>query len=315
MKMKDFLIGASVFGVFALLMVGLFMYGGPSEASVTGVIDEDTGLAAGPWANTIVQYKLSVKNEFTGADVAATAKVYDEMPEDWGNPRGDFDEASDYTSYTASSGYVTVNDEKPGTYYVVMTASSYNTEFVEMVIPDGSSRDIDVADYNSAPDIKSTPMSALGTTTDEDFALTLVNDTSAEIKEDVDPKIVANTVFKGWKVIVNDEEGFSLDTDGDGTYDEGITSFEVCVADACNVIFEPSKSIDEFDSNDEYTFLIEGTEIADENDLEISINIEAITGDYTGANDEVWGEGEGVLAYIKVYNMDGTLFTTADVTA
>jgi len=316
MKDKTVITVVAIFSVVLLAFAGLMFFGGPSSQAVTGdMITTESGDVVGPWTNSIVQYKLSVKDKYTGADVPAIAKVYDVKPADWNNPRGTFDEASKYTIYNAANGYVTIDDELPGKYYVVMTANNYNTEFVEISIPDGTGRSIDVSDYNSAPDVKSTPMSEVGTTNDVDISLTLVNDTSADIDEDARAKVAANTEFRGWKVIVNDEEGFSTDTNGDGTYDEGIKSYEVCVADVCKVVFDPSKAIDEFDSNDKYTFYIEGKNIADDNKLDINVKIKAITSDSVGANDEAWGEGEGVLSYIKVYDLSGHLFTTTDVTA
>jgi len=314
-KMKTVVTLGVVFAVAVVAVVALFTMGDSEQLSTTGQIVTEEGQTVGAWSNTIVKYKLSVKDEFTGADVAATAKVYDEEPADWENPRGDFDEAKDFTAYTAASGIVEIDDELPGTYFVVMTASGYNTEFVQITIPDGSGRSIDVADYNAAPDIKSAPMTQLGATTDEDFDFTLVNDTSAEEKDTILLTIDENTEFRGWKVIVNDEEGFSVDTDGDGVYDEGVSRFEVTIGSMSETLFEPDRGIDEFDSEDKYTILLNDLTVADGDDLIIKVEVDAITGDYVGANDEAWGEGEGVLSYIKIYDDEGNLFATVDVGA
>lgn len=304
--------------VIAMVIAGgaVFFAVGDGKASTTeeGIVDVETGAIVGPWANKLVNYQLVVSNEFTGGDVAAVAKVYDVQPADWNNPRGDFDDAALYTTYTATDGVVTVNKEVPGTYYAVMTASGYNTEFVIITIPDGVGRG-DISDYQSNPDRKLAEMSTLGTTVDEDFALTLVNDTSAEVRETVILTVADNTKFKGWKAIINDQEGFSLDTDGDGIYDEGISSFKVSVAGVEKIIFNPNKGADLFDSNDEYTMSLDGVVLSDAADLVVKIDIAARTSDYIGANDEVWGEGEGVLSYIKIYDKEGNLFTTVDVTA
>lgn len=316
MKAKDVVTISVIFAVALLVTVGMLVFGGPSEASVTGkIVDAETGEAVGPWSNTIVKYKISTKNEYNGSAVASTAKVYAEEPADWGNPRGDFDEAQLYTQYTASEGLVTIDEEKPGQYYVVLTASGYNTEFKEIEIPDGSSRNIDVADYNSAPDQIAVPMALVGATTDEDFAFTLVNDTSAEVNDIVNPQVNDDTKLIAWKAIIDDTEGFSLDTDGDGDYDEGVSMYKVCIENVCEVIFEPDKGIDKFDSNDEFTMDLTGIEVADGDQFVIKVEIEAATGDYTGVNDEVWGEGEAVLSQIMVYDQEGNLFTTTDVTA
>jgi len=313
MKTKDTAIIVSIVAVAFVAVIWLIM--GSNLSTTDNKIVDDQGNVLGPWANKVVKYELKTTDEFTGANVAATAKVYDEQPADWENPRGKFDDAKDYTSYTASSGTVTIDEETPGDYYVVLTASGYNTEFLMISIPDGSGRADILSDYNANPDIEVANLAAVGTTTDKDFAFTLVNDTSAELSDTVLETVADNTEFRGWKVIVNDEEGFSLDTDGDGTYDEGITRYLVSVGGIEYTVFEPSRGVDEFDSNDEFTFLLDNVEIADGDKLDISVEIDAATGDYTGANDEVWGEGEGVLSYIKVYDQQGNLFSTTDVTA
>ncbi len=298
--------------IIGMIVAGLgtwFIVGGGTE---TIVVSDDEPIA--PWKTKIVPLDIIVSNLFTGEDVSATAKVYDKKPEDWGNARGTFDEASEYTSYTADNGTIYVNKEMPGTYYAVINATSYNTEFVTLTIPDGTGMG-DFSDYTLAPDSVIVEMTSVGTITEKDYALTLTNDTSKLIKETLLLPVAENTEFRGWKVIVTDTEGFSLDTDGDGIYDEGIKSYIVSVAGIEKIVFDTSKSIDEFDSNDEFTFSIEGVNVMDEDNIEVYIEILAITGDYTGANDEVWGEGEGVLSYIHIYDETGTLRATTDVTA
>lgn len=319
MKTKD-MRNTIVLVIVAMLVAGAGMFfalGGGSASTVgtDGVtVDEETGEVIGRWANQIVNYKVIVSDEFTGADVSATAKVYDEQPEDWGNPRGDFDEARLYTVYTASDGEVLINKETPGMYYVVMTASGYNTEFYTIEIPDGTNQG-DLSDYQDSPEVVAEEMTLVGSTTDEDFDFTLANETNADISDTVLLDVDDNTEFRGWKVIVNDEQGFSLDTDGDGTYDEGVSKYVVAVGNKEFKIFEPDVGVDEFDSNDEFTFQLDDLTVADGSKLEVSVEIDADTGDYTGANDEVWGEGEGVLSYIKIYDDQGSLFATVDVSA
>jgi len=316
MKSKDVQIFMVIL-VAAILVTGsiaFFAFNGGSASTV--VVDPDTGEPISPWANKIIKHNLVVKDKFAGTDVAVTALVYDEEPADWNNPRGTFDDASEYTAYTASSGVVTIDQEYPGSYFVVMTATGYNTEFAEIEITNGVGFDGTSSDYNAEPDSEPITLALVGSTTDVDFAVTLVNDSSAEVEEIVNLKLADDTEFRGWKVIVNDEEKFSIDYDGDGVYDEGISKYVVIVNDERHVIFDVSKSIDEFDSNDEYTFYIEGVTVADGSRLSIEVEIDAITGDYTGANDGVWGEGEGVLSSIKIYDLLGTpLFATVDVTA
>lgn len=304
--------------IIALVAIGITGYaGGLFSTTEAGVdIDPETGQVVGKWADKLVNFQVLVSDKFSGADESATLKVYDEQPEDWENPRGSFDDASLYTPYTATDGVVLINKETPAMYYVVGIVSGSNTEFFTIEIPDGAGRSEDLSDYNAEPDAKSIEFSAVGTTTDEDFAFTLTNQTNYEITDALTLRVTDDTEFRGWKVIVSDEEGFSIDTDGDGVYDEGISRFVVSVGGVEKVIFDPDKGVDEFNSEDEFTFLIEGEMVADGDYLEVEVEIEAdATGDYTGANDEVWGEGEGVLSYIKIYDLEGNLFATSDVTA
>jgi len=197
-----------------------------------------------------------------------------------------------------------------------MTATGYNTEFFTVTIPDGTGRG-DLSDYSSSPDSLPAEMSALGTITDEDFAFTLTNSTNVIVKDTILLTVGENTEFKGWKVIISDVEGFSVDTNGNGIFDEGIKSYEVTVGADKFIIFDSAKSIDEFDSNDEFSFLIEGLSVVDENDIVIKVEVKANTEDGTvvSANDELWSEGEGVLSYIKIYDLEGSLIATTDVTA
>ena len=306
--------------VAAMLLTGagvFFALGGGSASTVdegqTGVVNVETGQLAGPWTNTLVNYKLITSDKYSGADVAATAKVYDDQPDEWLNARGDFDDSAEFTTYIASAGEVLINKEKPGMYYVVLTATGYNTEFMTIEIPDGSGRG-DISDYQANPDSAPAELSLVGTTTVEHLEFALVNDTNSVEKETAILTIAENTEFRGWKVIVNDEEGFSYDTDGDGNYDEGIQRVELTVGSKSYKIFDPDNGVDEFDSNDEFTFELADV-VADEDDLVIKVEIEADTSDSVGANDEAWGEGEGVLSYIKIYDAEGDIFANVQIVA
>ncbi len=57
--------------------------------------------------------------------------------------------------------------------------------------------------------------------------------------------------------------------------------------------------------------------VADQDDLTAKVEIKANTEDGSAvvADDELWSEGEGTLATIKVYDAEGTLFDTILITA
>lgn len=319
MKTKDTVTILSVFIVGILLIGGAiyWMVGGETASTITGQVIGEDGQPVAKWENKYVPLNLYVQDKYTTGDVDATIKVYSEKPADWGNPRGDFDDKTLYNEYTASSGVASIDKETPAMYYVVLTYTGYNTDFITIEIPDGSQYpDISITDYKSQPDIVIADMTQVGNTTDKDFTFTLVNSTGVTTEtETVLLKVAEDTEFRGWKVIVDDEEGFSTDSDGDGTYDEGIKKFTINVGGIEKTFFDPSRTVDEFDSNDEYTFLLNDIVVANKNNLEVTVEIDAITGDYNATNDEVWGEGEGVLSYIKIYDNEGNLFATVDVTA
>lgn len=309
--------GISVLGIVAVLAVVLYFTGGAQEQSSVGVIVDETGATTGAWSNTLVKLNLLTSDEYDGSDVAAVAKVYEVKPADWGNPRGDFTDTAAYTQYTAAGGIVSIDEEFPGVKYVVLTATGYNTEFVEVTIPNGAGRDIDVADYNAAPDSVKASMALVGATTDKDFALTLVNGSNVELSEQLTLKLDEGTEFRGWKAVITDTEGFSTDADNDGTYDEGIKVFTVTIGGEKATIFEPALGTDDFDSNDKYTLALDDVVVRSEKFLTIAIDIKADTEDGSAllANDEKWSEGEGVLSYIYIYDNMGNLFATVDVTA
>ncbi len=308
--------------LFAAIIAGgyfVFYAGGDTTSEKAGDKDKSEGTAAtAPWANKLVDFQVLTSDKYTGSDEAATMKVFDVKPGDWDNPRGTFTDSSLYTQYTASSGVVTVNKEMPGHYYLVGTVSGSNTEFMEIDIPDGTEASHigeKLSDYNTEPDSKVMELSAVGSTTDEDYAFTLTNQTAYTVKDTLSLTVGDDTELRGWKVIVDDTEGYSVDTDGDGVYDEGIKSFELTVCGVSDLFFKPANGIDKLDSNDEYTMFIKNCNVEDGDDISVKVEIVANTGDYTGANDEVWGEGEGVLAYIKIYDQEGNLFATSDVAA
>jgi len=308
----------------AILLVACLAVGGTYMYSVKGDGDEATTdengekVLTGPWADKLVDFQLLTTDKYTGSDEAATCKVFDDKPGDWENPMGTFTDSALYTSYTASSGTVTINKERPGHYYLVCTVSGSNTEFQEIDIPDGSEASHvgeKLSEYNTEPDSAVMDFSAVGSTTDEDYAFTLTVQTDYTVKDTLSLTVGDDTELRGWKVIINDEEGFSLDTDGDGTYDEGIKSYDVTACGMTETIFKPANGIDKFDSNDEYTMFIPDCIVDDGDDISVKVEIVAHTSNVTGANDELWGEGEGVLSYIKVYDNEGNLFATVDVTA
>jgi len=320
MKQKDGITIAIVAVVAVVAGFLLSMVGGAQEQSIAGgVVDEATGELVGPWSDTIVSYNIITENP-EGTDVATTAKVYEEKPVgfDEENGRYDFDDQTMFKQFTASSGVLDINTLKPGMYYVVIEASGYNTEFETISIPDGSEAQysgVSLADYETSPKTDAVEMLLVGSTTDEDFAFTLVNETNAELSEAITLKVAELSELRGWRAIVTDEEGFTVDTDGDGTFNEGVKKMTVTIEGQELKVFDSAQGVDVFDSNDDAFIDLSDVVVGGKQFVDVGVEIVANTGDYTGADDEVWGEGEGVLSYIKIYDNEGNLFATVDVTA
>jgi len=300
-------------------VVSGFLIAGTQEQSVASerLVQSEEGLI-GPWAETTVPYILITEN-VEGTDVAATAKVYAVAPEGFAEKNGrlDYDDASEFTSYTASSGEITVSKQSPGKYYVVVEASGYNTEFVEMTIPDGSNKIGSLADYRTAPDSKAVEMWLQGATTDKDFAFTLANESNADESESLTLKMDSLTEFRGWRAIVTDTEGFTTDADNDGIFDEGVKKLTVNIGGVEVKLFDAAQGVDEFDTNDKAEILLDNMVVQEKDFLNVAVDVVANTEDGTAlaANDELWSEGEGVLGYIYIYDNEGTLTATVDITA
>jgi len=306
--------GGGYFGVKWLLSIG------DDSEDKDSVPDTYTG--DGKWVGQLVNKQITCKNKFNGTAVACTAKVYAEKPGDLGNPRGDFTDSSKYETFTATSGVITVQDY-PGEYYVILTATGYNTDFIgvtdaeRFVIPDGSGTPatLSLSDYNSAPNTDKAKMTLTPTLTVENATMTLTNETAKKVTEYMYATVGDDTEFRGWKAVVTDVEGIKDDADSDGTYDEGVSILKVTIGSTSKEVFNPSKGINLFDTNSKYEIELKDVVIADGNQLPVKVEITSNTGDYTGANDEIWGEGEGSLVKIDLFDQEGTNRGTVEVVA
>lgn len=276
----------------------------------------------GPWSGREVPIDLSVKDKYTGSDVGGTVKLYslDKKPADWGNPREDFDDSENYDTYTlGSDGTVQIDDQMPGQYVAIITNSSYNTMFVEgIVIPDGPEQTGSIvteslSDYSAAPNSLTVRATQIPTVTGANATATLANDSSFEEEYDIDLEVAENTEFKGWRAVIKDLEGFHDDADNDDVSDEGIQKLVVKIGNVEATIVDFSNGVVNIDDNDEYEMDLTGLSVADGEDIEVVVEIEGETGDYTGANDEVWGEGEGNLLSIAIRDLEGTSVATSYV--
>ena len=302
------------------IMVGLAVLGNmaglfDSEAAPTGAVTAD-GEPIAPWATKLVNYNLLVTDAYTSANVAASVKVYDKQPDEWNNPLGNFDKSAEYTEYVDlnADGTILIDKEYPSTYYAVIEMAGYNTVFETFTIPDGEGQG-NIADYQSNPDSTLIEMAAVATTTSEDIAFTLANETDATEEEFVSLKVSDDAEAHLWKATVEDILGFSEDFDSDSTFDEGISSMTVTVGSKSMEIFNPAKGIDLFDSNDKYSIDLTGIVVADGAKLDVEVEIVADTSDSAALNDELLGEGDGTIVTITILDTSANTFATVNAVA
>jgi hypothetical protein len=317
MKQQDNFKLLALFGVFIIAAVAVtyFLVGGMKEQSL--ITTDAEGKPIGAWADKLVKLNLLTSDAYTGTDVAATAKVYEVKPADWGNPRGNFDDAVLFTQYTAAAGVVSIDKQFPGRHYVVLTATGYNTEFVEIIIPDGTGRNVDISDYNAAPDNIKASMALVGSTTDKDIAFALVNGTNVELSEQITLRVADNTEFRGWKAVIEDDIGLRTDSNNNGIYDEGISKLVLTIGGKRAIVFEPGRGVDEFDNLGKYTMSLDNVKVGSRKFLDVAVDMVANTEDGTSiaANDEKLSEGEGVIVNVFIYDNEGNLFATTAIEA
>lgn len=308
--------------IVALIVAGTFIAVNKEDATgtlaLTGqTLSEDGTALEGKWTDSDVPFEVKTKKMFdTSTNVASTGKLFTSMPTGWEGENVDFTDSALYTSYTATAGVITFDDQKPGTYYVVLEATGYNKVFYVLDITDGTGHDESLSEYTTAPESDTVQMSLVGSTTDVDYALTLVNDTDASVTATITLDVGENTLLKGYKVVVTDVEGFATDTDYNGVFDEGVDKYTMFIEGIEYLVFEADNVDSPLDKNNaDATFLLGDFERQDQDTISIRIEIESATGDYTGANDEVWGEGEGILSQIIIYDDEGSVFSTTDVVA
>lgn len=293
-------------GVIGFLgMNGSFSTTGANE--VTGQVVKEDGTAEGKWIGFKVPVEINFKNMFdTTSTLDATVKLYSEEPAGWEGENVEFTEDDDYflATYTASSGTASIEDRTPGTYYAVIELSGYNTIYEMITIPDGTGIEDSLSDYSNNPLPFDFKLSAVGSITTENIEFTLTNDTNEDLRGSADLTVAEDTSFHGYKVIVKDEEGFASDGDNDEVFDEGIEKITLTIQGTEYVVFEAGNVDSKLnEDDDDYTIVLENFVVENDADIEIGVEIETdATGDYVGANDEVWGEGEGNLLSLTFYD-------------
>ena len=298
-----------------IVIVAMFLAAGGMFFALGGgtqsIMDRDAPTTDGPWRNSLVNYQLIFSDKYTGDDLEPTVKIYSERPNDWDNPRGSFDRASEFSIYTASDGEVLLNRHKPGDYYAVIQLAGHNTEFLEVSIPDGTGRG-DLSDYQQFPDsefVEMTQVGVLPTPINVEFAIDN-NQNDRNFRHTELLTVADDTEFRGWRVIVVDEEGLRFDTSGDGTYDLGIHELSVRVGSQTVKLFEPDRGVDLFDSNGRYIFDISDV-VGAQDDLEFRIDFRADVS--TGSSGLGTLNQDQDIVEARIFDAEGSLVSTIEV--
>lgn len=302
--------------IVAMVIAGAGMFfalGGGAQS----IADRDqVPTTDGPWKNSIVHYDLLFSDKYTGGETNPTVKMYSEMPSDWNNPRGSFDQSADYSIYTSEDGKVRLNRHLPGTYYAVIQLDDYNTEFLTIEIPDGTGRG-DLSDYQQYPDSRFLEQTQVGDLTDTlaiDFAIT-TNSSNTNLRHTELLTVAENTEFRGWKVIVSDLDDIRFDDTGDGIYNYGIKELKVQVGSKTVNLFEPNRGIDLFDSQGRYTIELDDI-VRSQEDLTIRTDMTAITNTGNTSGDNNNGQlnpDDNDFLELRIFDAEGTVQSTLTV--
>ncbi|MFU1780282.1 hypothetical protein ACM16X_02750 [Haloarcula japonica] len=229
---------------------------GPSEDEVDG-----------PWESRAVKKNINLEDKSSQDVTSATIHVFSEKPTDndgnvvWDNERAIepyFGTSQEKDQVSVSSATTTVQYE-PGTYYIAVESSDRYTTFGSVTIPDGSSYDVALSEYNQAPEQTTVTVADRYAPTLEQMDLGINSNTSSieEHTADQTVKPTDSTEYRVWKAVVHTgSEDPTTDSDSDGNYDEGIRKVAVEFSGAgqststSETVFNPNNGVDKLGSND-----------------------------------------------------------------
>jgi hypothetical protein len=263
------------------------------------------------WENQLVKENVYFWDKYTSGTITPTTlTVFDAKPKDWDVATGDFgtDQAGYLKAESASAG-VMLLQEHPGTYWVVAQESNNHTAFFTVEIPCDSGSE-SLSDYNAEPGAQNVYMAAVDTVSNIaaiDLG-TLTNTTSQQDYKDYNYwTIPDDTELCLDKVTIREDAtySFATDADADGEYDEGIEYLKVKIECGSHfsksaVLFDVSKSIDEFSGDNEAVMDFDAVICPEEQQLMTYVEVECDKGtrDNTGDADEYLGQGEDPFDFV-----------------
>jgi len=335
MGYKKWIAGIGSLGGIAALVALAFVFAqGSAVPGDTGTSPGDSmdteEPVDGPWENRNVKKNIELETTTGDEITSGTIHVFEEKPEDssgntvWGNQREIepyFGTSQEKDTVSVSSSSTTVQYE-PGTYYLAVESSGKYTEFVELEIPDGSSYEASLSEYNQAPEVAGFELADIHNVALDAFDVGVdSNTTSIETwSDDQTIRPSDGEEYRAWKMVVHTGDfDPTTDSDSDGNHDEGIRKayFELSgAANTKSVVFNPSNGIDKLGSNDKATVTIDDVKVTPDSPLTISSSLVTFETSTSGASDgdEVLTDGENPLDY-QLFSDTGTGTSKTDVTA
>lgn len=311
-----------VLAVTILAMVGLTMFSasGTGSGMVGGSNNDGQVVTVGnfDYSNSLVNHNLKSEWFYNGSSADATFYVYAT------NENGEAIDRSGNTvdvenfATSSPSGYVDTGvassgsyqiSEEPGTYIVRAELSNGYSMAKEVVVP--SSGDVALTDYNSAPqtdrfkfkqfdslslsnwDLGVTGSETAGDTVFKSQAISVASDKSYYLSE---IKLQEDATYS-----------FATDSDGDNTYDEGVSKIDVFVNGVRYTVYDKGASIDEFSGDDTASIQLDTPLMLDEREsftIDVEVTSEGFS-NTTGTADEKLGDGEDIIDKLILIDTQG----------
>jgi len=296
---------------------------------------DDNGSMDGPWMDRQVKKNIQLVDKQNNAITSGTVHIFSEKPKDgnkqvvWDNPRTInpyFGSSSEVATIDVTSETSTFQDN-PGTYYVAVESNGRYTYFGELTLPDGSSYEETLSEYNSAPQSETYTLADKASPTAESVDLGIDSATTSveEWSGDTTIRPGEGEEYRVWKLVVQTGDvDMTTDSNSDGNHDEGIQKayFEISGSTSQSyTVFNPNNGVDQLGSDDKATFnfeeMVAGDVVVTEDDpLTVTPSVVTFETDAGTAadGDEVLTDGENPFDF-QLFDESGTGTSAFDVTA
>jgi len=328
--------GASIVTALLVVMAFTFMQG-------TGMPDDDSGDGitppaqngsdtTGPWENRDVKKNIELQDKNNNPITSGTIHILSEKPTDsdgqtvWDNPRTIepyFGSSEEVATINVDSETETFQNN-PGTYYVVVESSGRYMHFGTLEVPDGSSYEETLSEYNAAPQSATYTMADKYSPSAETVDVG-VNSNTTSIEEwsgDTTIRPAEGEEYRVWKLVAHTGDvDMTTDSDSDGNHDEGIQKayFELSGTTSDSyTVFNPNNGIDQLGSDDKAELDLESRDVVVTEDSPLTITPYLVTFETSTAgaadDDEVLTDGENPIDF-QLFDESGTGTSMFDVVA